>query len=355
MKANAKPSAERRDYYQEVTGKIVASLEAGTPPWRRDWDRATAASMSGYALPCNAVSNRPYRGINRLMLSMDQRVVETGDPRFLTFEQAAAMKWPVRRGEKSVQVFFCKTLEIENQDNAAAEDQKRRIPFLRVIPVFHASQLSGIPEWSQAKPVDPPWKTPEAADFIAQNYGITIDHGGDQAFYAPIRDRVVLPPQVSFLSAEGYSATLMHELSHATAHETRLNRYKALQNRFGDKFYAMEELRAELASAYICGSLGINSSLQNHSSYLASWVEVLRSDHREIFRAAAEAQRIADYVLEKHPEFARAAEAERHADAERSAARDVGRDQTSAEKAPVLAPAYVVASAARKSSVELER
>ena len=27
-----------RDHYQDVTDRIIAALEAGTPPWRRPWD-----------------------------------------------------------------------------------------------------------------------------------------------------------------------------------------------------------------------------------------------------------------------------------------------------------------------------
>lgn len=355
MAAVVKGREERRNHYSEVTEKIIAAIEAGTPPWRRDWDRVSAASMSGYALPCNAISRRPYRGINRLVLGMDSRVVDSGDPRFLTFEQSRSNNWNVRRGEKSSMVYFYKTLEFEQDGSSGQPEETRRIPFLKAIPVFHASQISGIPVWNKAAIIAPPWKSIEAVDVISESYGIQIDHHGEQAYYAAIRDRVVVPPKAAFNSAEGYSATLLHELSHASAHFTRLNRYDALQNRFGDKMYSMEELRAELASAYICGTLGINSSLQNHSSYLSSWIEVLRSDHREIFRAAAEAQRIADYVLERHPEYAKSAEAERHANTARPAARDVGREQTGAENTPVLPPSYLVASAAKTSSIELER
>lgn len=355
MASAVKVREERRNHYAEVTEKIIAAIEAGTPPWRRDWDRASAASISGYALPCNAISRRPYRGINRLVLGMDSRVVDSGDPRFLTFEQSRSNNWNVRRGEKSSMVFFYKTLELDEVDKSRGGDEKRRIPFLRAIPVFHASQVIGIPDWSKSASIDPTWKSIDAVDVISKNFGIQIDHHGEQAYYAAIRDRVVVPPKAAFSSAEGYSATLLHELSHASAHSSRLNRYEALQNRFGDKMYSIEELRAELSSAYICGTLGINSSLKNHSSYLSSWIEVLRSDHREIFRTAAEAQKIADYVLEKHPEYAKSAEAERQADMERATARDVGRDQLGTENTPVLPPAHLVASAAKTSSFELER
>jgi hypothetical protein len=68
----------------------------------------------------------------------------------------------------------------------------------------------------------------------------------------------------------------------------------------------MEELRAELASAFIGNELGIPAGIDNHASYLSSWLDVLRKDKREIFRASADAQRIADYLLGFHPLYANA-------------------------------------------------
>ena len=44
--------------------------------------------------------------------------------------------------------------------------------------------------------------------------------------------------------------------------------------------------------------------LPNTAAYVADWIARLRSDRKEIFRAAAEAQRIADYLLAFHPDYA---------------------------------------------------
>ena len=58
----------------------------------------------------------------------------------------------------------------------------------------------------------------------------------------------------------------------------------------------------------VCGELGIALSdcadFSNNAAYIASWLETLRSDRKEIFRAAADAQRIADYLLAFHPDYA---------------------------------------------------
>jgi antirestriction protein ArdC len=65
----------------------------------------------------------------------------------------------------------------------------------------------------------------------------------------------------------------------------------------------MEELRAEIASAYVASELGLPPDIPQHASYIASWIKPLKDDKREIFRAAADAQRIADMVLGFHPDY----------------------------------------------------
>ena len=57
----------------------------------------------------------------------------------------------------------------------------------------------------------------------------------------------------------------------------------------------------------VCGELGTAVSyvdFSNNAAYVASWLEKLRTDRKEMFRAAADAQRIADYLLAFHPDYA---------------------------------------------------
>jgi antirestriction protein ArdC len=90
--------------------------------------------------------------------------------------------------------------------------------------------------------------------------------------------------------------------AHATGHPSRLNR--DLSGRFGSSAYAREELRAELTSLLVGSEIGLPTDIPNHASYVNSWVESLKQDKREIFRAAADAQRIADTILALHPGYA---------------------------------------------------
>ena len=56
-----------QDLYTRITDKIIAELETGTVPWIRPW------SGGDDPIPRNALSQRPYRGINTVLLGMEAR------------------------------------------------------------------------------------------------------------------------------------------------------------------------------------------------------------------------------------------------------------------------------------------
>ena len=290
-----------RDHYQEVTDRIIAALEAGTPPWRRPWDPDKAG---GPAMPRNAATGQRYRGINVLTLGMSALAFESGDPRWATYKQAEDRGWQVRKGERGTTGYFFKRLELRDDTRPDDdEDAVRWIPLLRAFTLFHASQIDGIPAYVPPTVAEAPWRAPEAAEIILAGSGAVVRFGGDKAFYSPTTDHIQMPPHTAFATAQGFCGTLVHELSHWTGAQARLNR--DLRNRFGSHDYAREELRAEIGQMMVCGELGIaDCDFSNNAAYVASWLEKLRSDRKEIFRAAADAQRIADYLLAFHPDYA---------------------------------------------------
>jgi antirestriction protein ArdC len=290
--------AQRRDHYQELTDKIIAALDAGTAPWRRPWDKTAAG---GATAPVNAATGHRYRGINLFVLGMSPLAFASNDPRWCSYRQAAARGWQVRRGEKATPVYFYKPIEIEDQTTDGGRET-RRIPMLRMFSVFHASQIDGIPALAPAVATKTVVHRIQDVEIIVQASGVPVRIGGDRAFYSPALDLIQMPPDEAFHSPEERAATLFHELSHASGHASRLNR--DLSGRFGSASYAKEELRAELASYAIGSMIGLPCDVPNHASYLQSWIGVLKQDRREIFRAAAEAQRIADYILDFHPDYA---------------------------------------------------
>ena len=259
-KPERRPNRAPRDHYQEVTDRIIAALEAGTPPWRKPWDPDKAG---GPAMPRNATTGQRYRGINVLTLGMSALAFSSGDPRWATYKQAEDRGWQVRKGERGTTGYFFKKLELRDDRTDGSgpedgEDNVRRIPLLRAFTLFHASQIDGIPDFIPPTIEEAPWRAPEAAEIIIANSGAV-----DPLWW---RERVLFAIDGSHSDAaarglchgrEGFCGTMMHELSHWTGAEARLNR--DLRNHFGSHDYAREELRAEIGQMMVCGELGIAS------------------------------------------------------------------------------------------------
>jgi antirestriction protein ArdC len=200
-----------RDLYTEVTDRVIAALEAGTPPWRKPW--STPGNVSP-AMPCNAVTGTRYRGINVLALTMSAFAFASSDPRWATYKQAADRGWQVRKGERGTTAYFFKQLELADITDAEqnTDATTRRIPLLRAFTLFHASQIDGIPAFTAPTDAEAPWRAPDAAETIIANSAITIRIGGDRAYYAPATDHVQMPPRNAFRSADAWSSTILHEL-----------------------------------------------------------------------------------------------------------------------------------------------
>jgi antirestriction protein ArdC len=285
----------RASLYEEVTAKIIAQLEAGVFPWVQPW----SASAAGIGLPRNAVSGRPYSGINVLILW--SAVIEGGydSQDWLTFRQALAEGGSVRKGERGQTVFFADrfTPKVEHEQRRDGGDAEavRSIPFLKRFTVFNVAQCEGLPERFAAAPAPLPERQPhEDAEALIAATGADFRIGGAEAYYSPTLDIVQVPPQPAFAHQIDYYRTALHELGHWTGHKTRLDRDQS--GGFGNPAYAREELCAELASAFLCATLGIVPTVR-HADYLANWLTVLRGDSRAIFKAASQASKAADYLL----------------------------------------------------------
>jgi antirestriction protein ArdC len=177
------------------------------------------------------------------------------------------------------------------------------IPFLKEYVVFNAEQCEGLPA-HYYQLAEPPKETIERiahADAFFVNTGIEIRTGGNRAYYAIGPDYVQMPPLETFRDAESHAATLAHELTHATRHPSRLDRDLG-RKRWGDSGYAMEELVAELGSAFLCADLRITPEVRDdHASYIHEWLKVLQDDKRAIFAAASHASKAVDYLLGLQP------------------------------------------------------
>ena len=283
----------RLSLYDEVTAKIIAQLEAGCFPWAQPWN--TSAAVPG--LPRNAVSGRAYSGVNVLILwgAVFEGCYPSQD--WLTFRQALAAGGCVRKGERGQTVFYADrfTPEDARQKPEAQDGELRSIPFLKRFTVFNAAQCDGLPARLTADPTPlPPREQHERAEALIVATGADFRIGGARAFYSVDGDYVQVPPQPAFTHQIDYYRTALHELAHYSGSKARLARDQS--GTFGSALYAREELCAELASAYLCASLGIVPTVR-HADYLASWLTVLRADNRAIFKAASQASKAADYLL----------------------------------------------------------
>lgn len=283
-----------RDIYAETTAKIVAQLEEGRLPWVQPWD---ASACRGPGLPVNALTKRPYSGMNILFLWGAAIAGNFPTQSWLTFKQSIEAGGHVRKGEKGTTVVFADRFvpEAEKSRAAATGDDARAIPFLKTYTLFNLSQCEGLRPGLAVDLVDLPEReiVPHAEALIAAT-GADFRIGGDRAFYVPSRDYIQVPPQPAFREQINYYRTCFHELGHWSGAAKRLNR--DLSGGFGSKSYAREELVAEMSSAFICASLGIVPTVR-HADYIASWIELLKENHRAIFRAASQASKAADYIL----------------------------------------------------------
>ena len=291
-RAPRSPKSERRDAYEQVTARITAALERGTVPWRAPW-RALGHR--------NALTGRPYRGINVLVLALTAIEQQYDDPRWLTYRQALERGGHVRRGEQGTQVVLWRWVERRQAEDGECGDV---FPLLRLYTVFNVAQCDGL-ALPQAD-VHESFDAVDRAEAILAGYqsGPAIHHDAECAYYVPSGDEVHLPPRGAFRDVHGYYATLFHELSHSTGHPRRLSRDGYLSAaRFGSETYSREELVAEFAAAFLGHEAGIDpSSVDQSAAYIASWLRALRDDRRLAVVAAAQAQRAADHILGRDPE-----------------------------------------------------
>jgi antirestriction protein ArdC len=296
---------EKRDVRQEVTDRIIIAVEENTAPWQRPYD---GGPRSG---PINAVTGKEYNGGNRMLLAT---VAPTGDPRWVTYKQAAEQDWQVKKGEHGIPIEVWKSYEkgierpggenpkFEGKEIAVSGKEVRR--FAKYYTVFHASQIDGIPPYemdpSKTHDFDMHAVGEKLFDQNEKSAPVLFDSPG-RAFYSPKNDDIHLPPRESFLDAGHLYATAAHEIAHSTMAEHRLNRSRLQQFQNGTAsdhtLRAKEELRAEMASYIISEKTGIPHHPENHESYVKGWVSILKNDKNEIYHAARDAEKMADYVI----------------------------------------------------------
>lgn len=285
----------------EITAQIVASLERGVAPWRRSW-------KAGGGRHRNAVTGRPYSGVNPLLLEIHARKLGLTANRWATLQQWNANGCVVKKrpadvapGKWGCRVVLSKPVTKKKIDDEG-EEVEDKFFLLTTFTVFSADQVEGGERFA----VEPTPKTPigdpglfEKAEALIAATRADIRTVGDQPLYRkPLPpgswpdhtggDLIEMPPKESFESLGAYYETAFHELAHWS--EVRL--------KWTDT-YAVGELVAEMAACYTAAELGlpVGEGLENHAAYLKSWAKRLGGDSSLIFKASTQAGKVTDFLL----------------------------------------------------------
>lgn len=273
--------------YHIITERITKLLEQGTVPWRQPWHGPDSH-------PKNLVSGKEYRGMNALILGS----AGYASPYWLSYRQAEERGSSVRKGQHGHPCIFWKWLEYGEDEGI------RKIPFLRYSTVFNVLQCEGIEfQLISIARTNQPIKACEQIVSGMPNPP-RIKHEGERACYDPAGDLVSMPPRNSFDHEEAYYSVLFHELTHSTGHPSRLARPGITEPViFGSQTYSKEELIGEMGAAFLCGEAGIeNKVIEGSASYIHNWLRKLRGDCKLLVKAASQAQKAADYILNRNHE-----------------------------------------------------
>jgi antirestriction protein ArdC len=208
----------RAALYDEITGKIIAELEAGRVPWAQPW--GTAAAKAPLAMPKNASTSHQYSGVNVLILWGG--VIEHGftGQSWLTFRQALSLGGHVRKGERGTTVVYADRFipDVEKRRAAETGEDAQAIPFLKRFTVFNTEQCDALPaEIATAAPPLPPGMIEPQVEALIKATGVDFRIGGNRAFYVPSEDYVQVPPPAAYYEPINWHRTALHELGHNAA------------------------------------------------------------------------------------------------------------------------------------------
>lgn len=284
----------------ELVKMYINSLEEGIIPWEKMWQTN---------IPENGITGKKYRGINNLILSYVALQRGYKDNRWCTYLQISKNKWKLKdakgqgvcieyagmKNKKNNKVYtFEEYKKIINEfPEKESEFSIRRYNYT----VFNADLIEGIEKNNDN--VDKIISNDYISNII-KNIDVKYQEKGDEAYYNLIADEVVIPPSNTFKNTYAYYSTQLHEIAHATGHNTRLNR--DMGGEFKSEAYAKEELRAEISSSFLMQKLGLEYDerhLTNHKAYVKGWLEIIKDKPQELFLAISDANKIVSYIEDK--------------------------------------------------------
>ena len=286
---------------QELVNQILQLMEEKGLEWKRGW------STSDQGLHYNPVSGNVYHGGNQICLMLTAFIRGYTDNRWVTKSYARTEGWSIRPDAPKVTlekwIFYEKKKEI-NPDTGKEEYVLKKLerPKVSFFSVYNAADVIGIPEKPARKTYEheKDEKT-QIMDHLIQSSeaGICFDDG-NEAYYQPLRDEIHIPKEKYFESREEWWSTILHEMGHATGHESRLNRPQLYGDGADD--YAKEELTAELSAVFTQAELKVSlpDVVKNNAAYIKSYIQILKDDPHEFFRAAQRAGASSDRLIKNY-------------------------------------------------------
>ena len=299
-KSNGKSGSSDKvnDIAKELAQTFIDCLKEDQLPW--DSGRVELDMLNPY----NPKTKSQYAGSSRIILILKSIANGWTDPRFLTFNNDKDLGGFVRKGEHGTNLirYQPKTVLVKDDDGNVVIDEETGKPKQQEIfmplpyTVFNVSQIEGLKLEPLVKQEE--FNSIDRVDNLIKQTGANIvyDPLCVTPCYRPVSDDIRLPPKDTFLNQDAFYSTLLHELSHWTGHESRLNRCLT-ENYHKPDFRAQEELTAEIGSSLLCKALGVPHDLSNSKAYIQSWIKELTDKPKEILKATNRADKIATYVL----------------------------------------------------------
>lgn len=312
---------------QRFSDMIIGRMEAmKNENWQKPW-----VSVNSMGRPQN-ISGREYNGGNAFFLMLSQMEANYKLPVYMTFKQAHDLDCHVKKDMHAFPVIYWDFVVYDSDGNKVPKEEYNKMnkaermemkvhPFMRQFPVFIIEQTNFAeihPDKYQQlvekfKPVimadeKGMYSNPDIDAMLKdQSWVCPIKSvEGDSAFYTPKDDYIQVPlkqqfnhnePEKAYVGGMEYYSTLLHEMTHSTGHESRLNRLEA--GRFGDPKYAKEELVAELTSSMVGSSLGFDAKVGDNSArYLNNWLRALREEPKFIVSLMADVSKASEMIFE---------------------------------------------------------
>lgn len=337
------------DIYRKAAQRIVALMDAGKSLWQKPW-----TAPSGQSRPHNHITGLPYGGINRFNLMCEMLDHGWSDSRFMSYRQvqtlAAGMAKAgipkeslphVTEGARGLTIYKVGFVEKKTPMLDAAGrpqldgDGKTRMSivrgrsFLRTYTIFHSSSVANMPPLPQTQ-ATPKWQVHSQIEDLVARLGVPVRYQvGDRAYYTVARDEsgtesITMPERGQFKNADDFYAVLLHEASHATGSTYPKRLCRPMLGMNDTESYGREELTSETASYFLLSELGLGqtqhtdatddhalaalfSTTARTAAYLSSWRELILADPKALFQAFGQAEKAADWVMQRHAQQLEAA------------------------------------------------